>query len=34
MSKHFQMAIEDERRWVMMLIQIEKDRAASAGQKP
>lgn len=24
---HFQMTYEDERRWVLMLIQIEKDRA-------
>jgi len=28
MSKHFQLAHEDERRWVLMLIQLERDRAA------
>lgn len=27
---HFQMTYEDERRWVLMLIQIEKDRVALA----
>lgn len=27
---HFQLSHEDERRWVLVLIQLEKDRAAGA----